>query len=57
MTQQAINSISLYRGNSPATIVQALRMQRTSVVNELKEHFGTQDLKELAVKLSMGYVK
>lgn len=54
MTQQAINSISLYRGNNPATIEMALRMQHSSVVNELKEHFGASSLGELAIRLSIG---
>lgn len=53
MTQQAINSISLYRGNNPATIERMLCMQRSSVVNELKEHFGVDNNHDLAVKLSM----
>lgn len=54
MTQQAINSISLYRGNDSATIEMALRMQRSSVVNELMEHFGATSTRELAIKLSIG---
>ena len=54
MTKQAINSINLYRGNNPATIEMALRMQHSSVVNELKEHFGASSLSELAIKLSIG---
>lgn len=53
MTQQAINSINLYRGNNPSTIEQALKIQRSSVVNELKEHFGASDNHELAIKLSL----
>lgn len=54
MTQQALNSINLYRGGNPSTIEQLLRMQRSSVVNELKEHFGASSLSELAIKLSIG---
>jgi hypothetical protein len=54
MTQQAINSIGLYRGNNPATIEMALRMQRSSVVKELMEHFGATSTRELAIKLSIG---
>ena len=54
MTQQAINSIGLYRGNNPATIEIALRMQRSSVVKELMEHFGATSTRELAIKLSIG---
>ena len=53
MTQQAINSMNLYRGGNPATIEQLLRMQRSSVVDELKQHFGASDLHELAIKLSL----
>ena len=54
MTSQAENSISLYRGGNPAAIEQLLKMQKPSVVNELKEHFNASDLKELAIKLSIG---
>ena len=54
MTKQAINSINLYRGNNPATIEMALRMQHSCVVNELKEHFGASSLSELAIRLSIG---
>lgn len=53
MTKQAENSIQLYKGNNPATIEQLLKMQNTSVVNELKEYFDAKDLKELAIKLSI----
>lgn len=56
MTQQAINSIELYKGNNPGTIERALLFQESSVVNELKEHFRAQNLSELAVKLSIGAV-
>ncbi len=55
MTKQALNSIELYKGNNPATIKMALKMQRSSVVNELMEHFGTKDIDELAIKLSIHY--
>lgn len=54
MTQQALNSINLYRGGNPSTIEQLLRFQRSSVVNELKEHFGASSINELAIKLSIG---
>lgn len=54
MTQQAINSINLYKGNNPGTIKQALSFQKSSVVNELKEHFKANDLNDLAFKLSIG---
>ena len=53
MTQQAINSINLYRGGSPSTIEQLLKMQKSSVVNELKEYFGANGIADLAIKLSM----
>lgn len=52
MTQQALNSIDLYRGNNPSTIKQCLGIQQSSVVNELKEHFHASDINELAIKLS-----
>lgn len=54
MTSQARNSLVLYKGQNPATIKRALSMQKNSVVNELKEHFGVSDLDSLAVKLSIG---
>jgi len=53
MTVQAQNSIALYRGNNPATIQQLLRMQGSSVVDELMQHFGAKDIPELALALSM----
>ena len=53
MTPQAQNSLSLYKGGNPTTIEQLLKMQKTSVVNELKEHFKASNLKELAIKLSI----
>ena len=55
MTSQALNSIELYKGNNPATIKMALKFQKSSVVNELMEHFNAPDIDELAIKLSMGY--
>lgn len=54
MTQQAKNSLNLYRGGNPETIKQLLKIQKSSVVNELKEHFKARDLNELAIKLSLG---
>ena len=53
MTQQAINSLGLYKGGNPGTIEQLLRIQKSSVVEELKEHFGASDISELAIMLSM----
>ena len=52
MSQQAINSIGLYRGGNPSTIEQLLRWQYSSVVNELMEHFGASSVSDLAYKLS-----
>lgn len=54
MTKQAQNSLDLYRGQNPATIKQALRMQKSSVVEELKEYFGVSDIDSLATRLSIG---
>ena len=54
MTQQAINSIQLYKGNNPGTIERALKIQKKSVVDELKQHFNASNLSELAIKLSIG---
>lgn len=54
MTQQAINSLALYKDNNPSTIEKALQSQKKSVVDELKEHFGVNSNQELAVKLSIG---
>lgn len=54
MTQQAINCLQLYRGGNPATIKQLLMNQKPSVVNELKNYFGEQNLDKLAVRLSLG---
>ena len=53
MTQQALNSIELYKGNSPSTIEKALSFQKKSVVDELKAYFSAKDNKELAIKLSI----
>ena len=52
MTQQAINSLSLYKGGNPSTIEKLLAIQKESVVDELKEHFGVGTNHELAIKLS-----
>ena len=54
MTQQAKNCLELYRGGSPATIKKLLQAQKTSVLKELQNHFGTSDLDKLAVCLSTG---
>lgn len=55
MSAQAQNSLELYRGGNPATIKQLLKMQSSSVVDELKAHFGAKDLDELSVRLSIGH--
>ena len=54
MTKQAQNSLALYKGQDPLTIKQALSVQNSSVVNELKEYFKAKDLNELSIKLSIG---
>ena len=54
MTLQAMNCLELYRGGSPSTIKSLLQTQKPSVVAELKNHFGTNDLDKLAVCLSKG---
>ena len=54
MTQQALNSLELYKGNNPGTIEMALSMQKKSVVDELRAHFGASDNRELAIRLSIG---
>ena len=54
MTTQATNSIALYKGNNPATIKMALKIQKSSVVKELMEYFGASNTDELAIRLSIG---
>lgn len=54
MTPQATNCLSLYYGGNPDTIKRALQMQKPSVVDELKNHFGESNLNKLAVRLSLG---
>ena len=53
MTQQAINSIKLYKGGNPETIEKLLKIQSSSVVDELKEYFNAEDNHDLAIKLSI----
>ena len=53
MTQQAINSLELYRGGNPDTIRKLLMTQRDSVVKELKDHFGAKDIVELSIRLAL----
>lgn len=52
MTQQAQNSLNLYRGGNPSTIQQLMQIQKQSIVNELMQHFGASSLSDLALKLS-----
>lgn len=54
MTQQAKNCLDLFRGGNVNTIKQLLKIQKPSIVTELKEHFGTQDIDTLAIRLSHG---
>ena len=54
MSPQAENSLNLYRGGNLSTILQLLKMQKSSVVEELKQHFNAKDLNELSIKLSIG---
>ena len=54
MSQQAVNSLDLYKGQNPGKIEMLLRIQKSSVVDELKEHFGTSDIHELALRCSLG---
>ena len=53
MTTQATNSLNLYRGGNPSTIEQLLKRQKSSVVDELKQHFGVSNNHDLAIRLSM----
>lgn len=53
MTTQAQNSINLYKGNPVSMIKLALKMQRKSIVDELKEHYEVSTIDDLAVRLSM----
>lgn len=54
MKEQTKNALKLYRGGNPSTIKQLLRVQHSSVVNELKELCHTDNLGELAIRLSAG---
>jgi len=54
MTQQAKNALALYKGGNPSTIKQLLMLQSKSVVEELKQHHGLNDLDALSVRLSLG---
>ena len=54
MTTQAKNSLALYRGNDPRKIKMLLAFQTSSVVDELKAHFGVDNIDALATRLSLG---
>lgn len=54
MSTQAVNCLALFKGAPISTIKQALKMQKASIVEELKEHFGVSDNDSLAARLSMG---
>lgn len=54
MTQQTKNSLGLYRGGNPDTIYQLMRVQPSKVRDELMEICHTNDLKECALRLSIG---
>lgn len=54
LSNQALNSIELYKGGNPDTIEQLLIRQSSSVVNEIKEYYECTDIKELAIKCSIG---
>lgn len=51
MTRQAENCIDLLSGQDPEKIMQALRMLRSEVVQELMDYYEANDLTELADKL------
>lgn len=54
MTAQASQAMSLYYGANPATIELALKQQKPSVVEELKNYYQEPDLKRLSHRLSLG---
>ena len=54
LSQYAKNAVKLYKGGNPDTIEQLLRMQDSSVVVELMEHFQQKDIKNLAIRLMLG---
>lgn len=53
MTNQALNSLELYKGNPISTIKRGLSIQNKSVVKELMNHFKVSDVESLAVKLAL----
>lgn len=54
MTSQATNCLNLFYGANPTTIKNALSLQKASIVEELKNHFGVSDIDNLSVRLSLG---
>ena len=52
MSEQAKNSIKLYKGQDARTIRQLLNFQLCRVVNELMNYYKAKDLDDLAIKLS-----
>ena len=51
MTKQAFNCIGLLSGQNPEKIMEALRMLRSEVVDELMQYYQAKDKEELADKL------
>lgn len=52
MTEQAMNSLELYKGGNPDTIERLLRLQSKSVVDELRKELKATSIRHLALKLS-----
>ena len=52
MSEQAKNSMNLYRGQDARMIRQLLNYQLCRVVNELLSFYKAKDLDDLALKLS-----
>lgn len=55
LSSQARNCLDLFAGNPPSMIIRALKALSPRVVDELKQHFGSDDLEELAMKISSGF--
>ena len=51
MTRQAENCIDLLSGNQPEKILQALKMLRSEVVQELMDYYQVKTKEDLADKL------
>lgn len=54
LSQQAKNSLELYKNENPSKIIQLLSIQGR-VKDELMEYFGTKDIGECALRCSMGF--